>query len=107
MNPPEIRRGQTWLVKWNPGRGSEKWGKGPALIIQTDAAKLNQRYTNTIVVAISTKGLPAATHLKIEPGRRTALRETTFVKDEQVLIISKERLEEYVGQIPPEVLRRV
>ncbi|MBP8261234.1 MAG: type II toxin-antitoxin system PemK/MazF family toxin [Verrucomicrobia bacterium] len=107
MKLSEIRRGQIWLVNWNPGRGSEQWGKRPALIIQTDAANLNPRYPNTIVLAVSTKGLPVATHVEIEPGKGTGLRETSFVKGEQILTISKERLEEYIGQIPPDILRQV
>jgi mRNA interferase MazF len=107
MKPAEIHRGQIWLVNWTPGRVSEQWGRRPALVIQTDAANLNPRYPNTIVVAISTKGLPVATHVQIEAGNETGLRETSYIKGEQILTISKERLEEYLGQISPDILRRV
>jgi mRNA interferase MazF len=107
MKPAEIHRGQIWLVNWTPGRGSEQWGKRPALVIQTDAANLNPRYPNTIVLAISTKGLQVATHVQIEAGKETGLRETSYIKGEQILTLSKERLEEYLGQISPDILRRV
>ena len=30
------RRGEVWLVNWNPARGSEQAGKRPALVIQND-----------------------------------------------------------------------
>ncbi len=97
MRPAEIRRGQIWLVNWTPGRGSEQWGKRPALVIQTDAANLNLRYPNTIVLAISTKGLPVATHVRIEAGKETGLTEISYLKGEQIPTISKERLEICLG----------
>ena len=31
-----LRRGEVWLVNFNPGRGSEQKGHRPALIIQND-----------------------------------------------------------------------
>ena len=107
MKPAEIHRGQIWSVNWTPGRGSEQWGRRPALVIQTDAANLNPRYPNTIVLAISKKGLPVATHVQIEAGKETGLRATSYIKGEQILTISKERLEEYLGHTSPDILRRV
>jgi len=88
----DVRRGQIWLVDWSPGRGSEQLGKRPALVIQTDAANTNPRYPNTIVLTLSTKGLPVATHVEIAPDPANGLRETSWVKCEQILTISKQRL---------------
>ena len=45
------RRGEIWLVNWNPARGSEQTGKRPALIIQNDIG--NEKAPTTIVAAIS------------------------------------------------------
>ena len=45
------RRGDTWLVNFNPARGSEQAGIRPALIIQNDTG--NRVSTTTIVAAIS------------------------------------------------------
>lgn len=92
MSHSEIRRGQIWLVDWTPGRGSEQLGQRPAVIIQTDAANANPRYPNTIVLALSTKGLRVATHVEIVPDARNGLRQTSWVKGEQVLTIAKDRL---------------
>ena len=50
-----LKRGEIWWVDWSPGRGSEQQGVRPALIVQTDAANLNPKYPNTIVVAINSK----------------------------------------------------
>lgn len=107
MNPPVIRRGQIWLVDWSPGRGSEQLGKRPALVIQTDAANSNSRYPNTIVVTLSTKGLPVATHIPIEPDTDNGLREKSWVKCEQVLTISKQRLHQQWGRLSAAAMSKV
>lgn len=107
MSGADIRRGQIWLVNWSPGRGSEQLGKRPALVIQTDAANSNSRYPNTIVLTLSTKGLPVATHVQVEPDARNGLRATSWVKCEQVLTISKDRLEARWGTISAADLAKV
>ncbi len=107
MTPADIRRGQIWVVNWSPGRGSEQLGRRPALVIQTDAANSNSRYPNTIVLTLSTKGLPVATHIPLEPDARNGLREASWVKCEQVLTISKDRLEVRWGIISPADMGKV
>jgi mRNA-degrading endonuclease toxin of MazEF toxin-antitoxin module len=37
---PEPKRGEIWIVNWNPSRGSEQAGKRPALVIQNDITHL-------------------------------------------------------------------
>ena len=103
----EVRRGQVWLVDWSPGRGSEQLGKRPALVVQTDAANTNPRYPNTIVLTLSTKGLPVATHVTIGPDARNGLRKPGWVKCEQVLTVSKERLITLWGTIAAADMHRV
>lgn len=107
MTNAGFRRGQVWLVDWSPGRGSEQLGKRPAVIIQTDAANSNVRYPNTIVLTVSTKGQPVATHVQIEPDSGNKLRETSWVKCEQVLTISKERLEVHWGSLSETDMARI
>jgi mRNA interferase MazF len=103
----DLRRGQIWLVDWSPGRGSEQLGKRPALVVQTDAANTNPRYPNTIVLTVSTKGLDVATHVAVVPDARNGLREPSWVKCEQVLTVSKQRLITLWGAISPADLRKV
>jgi len=76
-------------------------------VIQTDAANSNSRYPNTIVLTLSTKGLPVATHVKLEPDSTNGLREESWVKCEQVLTISKERLLQRWGRVSPGDLARI
>jgi len=103
----KVRRGEIWLVNWNPGRGSEQQGFRPALIIQTDAANLNPNYPNTIVVAISTKGKSVPFHIIVEPSLKNGLKKRSYVKAEQLLTISKERLVKCIGLLEKETMSQV
>lgn len=93
------RRGEIWSVDWSPGRGSEQAGLRPALIIQTDAATRNPRYPNTIVLAISTSGRAVPFHIRLGPSADNGLSAVSFVKCEQILTISKDRLRKRWGRI--------
>ncbi len=93
------KRFEIWLVNWNPGRGSEQEGIRPSLIIQTDAGNINPNYPNTIVLAISTKGRELLFHIKVKPSSTNGLKSSSFIKCEQILTISKERLVEKIGTL--------
>ena len=64
----------------------------PAVVIQTDAANMNPHYPNTVVATVSTKGKAVPFHVPVNPSEENGLREASFVKCEQVLTISKDRL---------------
>ena len=90
--PPSPRRGEIWTVDFDPGRGSEQAGHRPALVIQNDAGNESTLYPNTIVLAMTTKGRRIPFHVRIDATTSTGLRETSFVKCEQILTIAKRRL---------------
>ena len=106
---PLPRRGEIWIVDFNPGRGSEQLGQRPALVLQNDAGNENPRYPNMIVLAMSTKGKPVPFHIGIQPSRQNGLRETTYVKCEQVLTLSKSRLlgDKAIGRLSPAEMQKV
>src|SRR4030042_293503 len=97
-----IKRGDIWVVDWSPGRGSEQTGMRPALVIQTGAANRNPHYLNTIVLTVSSKGKEVPFHIPIHPSAENGLEMPSFVKCEQVLTISKERLVRRLGYIEKE-----
>ena len=105
---PAPRRGEIWSVDFDPARGSEQGGTRPALVIQNDAGNASERYPNTIVLAMTTKGKEIPFHVRIAPGPETGLRETTWVKCEQILTISKSWFvgNRPLGRVAPEDLKR-
>ena len=107
MSAPNPRRGQLWWVNWSPGRGSEQIGRRPALVVQTDAANANPRYPNTIVLTVSRHGLPVSTHVQVNPSQANGLREASFIKCEQIMTISKDRLDTQLGALDSADMERV
>jgi mRNA interferase MazF len=97
---PAIRRGEIYWVDWSPARGSEQAGRRPALVVQGDAGNQSSTYPNTIVVAISTHGREIPLHVRLPAGTVQGLAMTSYIKCEQILTISKERLSrERAGRI--------
>ncbi len=90
------RRGEVWLVNWNPARGSEQAGRRPALVIQNDIG--NEKAPTTIVAAISSSVRIYPMNVKINPPEG-GLDHTSIIKTSQILTISKERLEKCLGRL--------
>ncbi|HEX7319640.1 MAG TPA: type II toxin-antitoxin system PemK/MazF family toxin [bacterium] len=98
------RRGEIWLVNFNPGRGSEQKGIRPALIIQNDIG--NQHAATTIVAAITSaiKIYPVTVHL---PVKSVGLSKASMVNLAQLLTIDKLRLMKRIGNLPAELTGQV
>ena len=88
------RRGEIWLVNWNPARGSEQAGMRPALVIQNDIG--NEKAPTTIVAAITTSVRLFPMNVAINPPEG-GLDHPSIVKTNQILTVSKERLEKRLG----------
>ncbi len=59
------KRGEIWLVDFNPARGSEQAGQRPAVIVQNDVG--NRVAATTIIAALSTnlRENPTSTLIRI------------------------------------------
>jgi mRNA interferase MazF len=90
------KRGEVWLVNWNPARGSEQAGKRPALVIQNDIG--NEKAPTTIVAAISSSAKLYPINVEIKPPEG-GLDLASIIKTSQILTVSKERLEKRLGQL--------
>lgn len=90
------RRGEIWLVNWNPSRGSEQAGRRPALVIQNNIG--NENAATTIVAAISGSLKLYPMNVLIEPNE-SGLQETSIVNTSQILTVSKLRLEKKLGKL--------
>ncbi|CAB1060878.1 hypothetical protein D1BOALGB6SA_5645 [Olavius sp. associated proteobacterium Delta 1] len=90
------RRGEVWLVNWKPARGSEQAGRRPALVIQNDIG--NEKAPTTIVAAISSSVKVYPMNVQINPPEG-GLDRPSIIKTNQILTISKERLEKRLGRL--------
>ncbi|MCP4631274.1 MAG: type II toxin-antitoxin system PemK/MazF family toxin [bacterium] len=98
------KRGEVWLVNWNPARGSEQAGRRPALVIQNDIG--NEKAPTTIIAAISSSVKLFPMNVQICPPEG-GLDHRSIIKTSQILTISKERLEKRLGQISGDSLKEV
>jgi mRNA interferase MazF len=101
---PFPRRGEIWLVNWNPARGSEQAGKRPALVIQNDIG--NEHASTTIVAALSTTIRIYPMNVLIEPPQG-GLTKPSIIKTGQLLTVSKDRLEKRLGRIEEKKMEEV
>lgn len=102
MNP--CKRGEIWMVNFNPGRGSEQKGMRPGLIIQNDIG--NQYSSTTIVAAITTtiKKYPVTVLI---PKGKGGLKEESMVNLAQILTIDKGRLTKKLGALDVDKMQEV
>ncbi len=98
------KRGEVWLVNWNPARGSEQAGRRPALVIQNDIG--NKKAPTTIVAAISSSVKVYSMNVQIHPTEG-GVDHPSIIKTSQILTISKERLEKRLGRISGDSLNEV
>lgn len=102
----KIKRGDIYYANLNPVIGSEQGGTRPVLIISND---VGNKYSPTVIVApitsrIHTKAkLPAHTLINDFEG----LDKNSIILLEQVRTIDKQRLKQYLGMIPDNIVERV
>jgi mRNA interferase MazF len=98
------KRGEVWMVNFNPARGSEQKGVRPALIIQNDTG--NQYAATTIIAAITStiKKYPVTV---VVPRGKGGLKEESMINLAQILTIDKGRLIRKIGQIEKEKIVEV
>ena len=98
-----IKRGDIYYAELNPVIGSEQGGTRPVLIISND---VGNKHSPTVIVApitsrIHTKAkLPTHTLINDFEG----LDKNSIILLEQVRTIDKQRLEQYLGMIPDDMV---
>lgn len=101
-----ISRGDIFSADLNPAAGSEQGGVRPVLILQNNEG--NRHSTTTVVAAISSNCSRAAlpTHVKLPP-RAGGLMRPSVVMTEQVRVLDKNRLQQYIGSLDESAMARV
>jgi len=98
------KRGEVWIVNWNPARGSEQAGRRPALVIQNDIG--NEKSPSTIVAAMSSSVRRYPMNVEVRPPEG-GLTQPSIVKAGQIMTVSKERLERRLGSLSSERMDEV
>ena len=101
-----IHQGEVYWVAF-AGRGSEPWGRRPALVLQHD--RFNHSRLNTVVVVAITSKLRYATlpgNVRLHKWEAN-LPKPCVVNVTQMQTIDRTYLREKIGTLPQHVLRQV
>ena len=93
------KRGDIYWVDWSPGRGSEQAGLRPALVIQNDIG--NQHSPNVIVAAVTTAPNKPYPFLVAVSAQESGLPKDSTVDLASIMTVSKGRLRNKGGHLPP------
>lgn len=99
-----IRRGEIYIVSFDPARGREQGGIRPAVIIQNDDG--NEFASTTIVAAMTKQDRDYPVRVRVSP-RESGLREASSVMLDQIRTVSRDRLRERVGRLIPSAMEDV
>lgn len=101
------RRGDIYLVNFDPARGHEIQKTRPALVIQNDIG--NRHSSVTIVAAITSKVSPTRfpVDVIVMPARGTGLSVPSAIKLGQIRSVDRERLVKRLGAVDAATLRKV
>src|SRR5881394_3283002 len=101
------RRGEIYLVEFDPARGHEIQKTRPAIVIQND---LGNRYSPvTIVAAITSKlsAKPYPVEVIVSPTKGNGLSMRSAIELSQIRSVDKERLVRRLGTLDAPTLRKV
>ena len=102
-----LRRGEIYLVDWNPARGSEQAGGRPGLVIQNDIANGVASYPVTMVCALSSKLKGYPSMVRVAPSAENGLTQVSEINTAQIMTIQKDRLVTRVGRLSEEDMGQV
>src|SRR3990170_4014188 len=102
-----IHQGDIYWVSFSGARGSEPWGRRPALVLQHD--RFNRSGLNTVVVVAITSNLRYAAlpgNVRLRKGEAN-LRKPSVVNVTQIQTIDRAYLREKIGAVSRGLLRQV
>lgn len=99
------RRGDIYLVDFDPVVGSEQGGIRPALVLQNDIGNFFSPLLMVAPVTTQLKRLDLPTHVLLD--KVGGLNATSMVEIEQSNSIDKQRVHRYLGKISKEQMKAV
>lgn len=103
MSP--IRRGEIFLVDFDPAKPNEVARKRPAIVVSNNVA--NQHGTTVMVVPLSSDSSRVYPFQLLLPSEETGLKYESKAQVEQMRAVSKVRLGAKLGVVPPELMKQV
>jgi mRNA interferase MazF len=90
------RRGEIYMVDFNPSRGSEQAGMRPAVVVSND---VNNEHSPIVIVAALTRTIPKKAYPFAVPVEAGALPEPGTILCNQLMTVDKTRLVRHRGDV--------
>jgi mRNA interferase MazF len=100
-----IRRGEIWLIEFDPARPNEANSTRPGIVITNNTA--NARGTLITAIPLTTNTERVYPFQVLLPNNRTDLNEESKAQPEQVRSIAKSRLIKRIGFVPEDLMLEV
>jgi mRNA interferase MazF len=101
-----IRKNEIWVADLNPRHGTETGKVRPVLIIQTDL--LNKFHPSTLICPITSNVQQKIEILRVHVKKGIAqLNDDSDIMIDQIRSIDKNRLIKKMGDLPPDLSRKV
>lgn len=99
------RRGEVWMIDFDPVEGHEQGGRRPALVLSVDAFNASRAELVT-VLPITSRARALRTRVEVVPPEGK-LSVVSYVIGEQARTVSTHRLAKRVGAVSGETMTRV
>lgn len=99
-----VRRGEIYIVSFDPVRGFEQGGIRPALVVQNDEG--NEFASTTIVAVMTSRHRDYPVRVMVSP-KQTGLAQASSVMLDQLRTISHDRLGRRVGRLTADKMAEV
>lgn len=99
------RRGDIYLVEFDPTRGHEIKKTRPAVVIQNDIGNRNSPIT--IVAAVTSTVIPHPVTVPVAPGKGNGLAVPSAVHLGQIRSVDRQRLVKRLGRLDSPTMERV
>ena len=101
-----IRRGDLWIVSFDPATVPEQKGIRPAVVMSSDQMDANAIGLAFVIPGTRTQrtdasGRPVPNHLRVDPIAQNGLGSTTYFMVEQLRSVAIQRFEKKIGQLAP------
>ena len=99
-----FRRGDIWIVNFDPTSGHEQRGQRPAVIVSSDmmnteVIELAFVMPGTTKARLDSSGRPVPNHVRVDPGPDNNLTAVTFFMAEQLRSVSTGRFTSRIGKL--------
>ncbi len=103
---PPVGRQEIWWANLNPpGRGTEIHKKRPVLVVSVDQIN-NGPGEVVIIVPLGSHRTGIPSHIPIDPPEG-GVKKTSYIRCDQVRMISKQRLEKPLGRVLAKTMSQV